>query len=593
MDLSIAKGGTSARTADSVVLGGRLVNVVTREVYKADVAIHGGRFVSVGDVSSLIGPRTRRIDASGAYMVPGLIDGHIHCEVTKLSMTRFASLVLPRGTTAIATSFDQIAGVAGLRGVRSFLREATLAGLKIIYGIPSKLPYTTPSSTLHHTFGPAESRIAARWRESAGVWETGPEMILGSPDGGVRPDRGVLETIDIARKNRLMTFGSAPLLRGDRLSEYLSTGIRSDHESYTPEEALEKLRNGAYVMIRESSVVHFLRDNIKVVTESGVDSRRVAFCTDDVTVSDVLAHGHVDHMVRKAIEYGVEPLAAIQMATLNAAELYRVDDFLGSISPGRNADMLLVDDLRRFKVRRVVTDGVVVASDGEMLRETRPPHRTRSITHTMNVKHLSEQDLAVKTTLSSRRVRVISMSVDRDAPFVRKKRLASLIVKDGTVEPDPALDVAYVAVVERHKGTGSVASAFISGYGIREGAIASSVSPDDNNILCIGSSVSEMARALRAVIEMRGGQVVVGGGRVTASMALAIGGIVSDDTPPEVAQKERELDAAARRLGCKLKSPFMSMIFLSITAIPDYAIIDRGLVDTTTLKVIDPVLGPA
>ncbi|MDA4132043.1 MAG: amidohydrolase family protein, partial [Thaumarchaeota archaeon] len=322
-------------------------------------------------------------------------------------------------------------------------------------------------------------------------------------------------------------------------------------------------------------------------------SRRIAFCTDDVTVSDVLAHGHVDHMVRKAIEYGVDPLEAVQMATLNAAELYRVDDFLGSISPGRNADMLLVDDLRRFKVRKVLADGLVVASNGETLRKPRPPHRSRSITDTMNVKRFSEQDLAVRTTLSSRRVRVISMSVDRDAPFVRKKREVSLRVKDGVVEPDPARNVAYVAVVERHKGTGNIASAFISGYGIREGAIASSVSPDDNNILCIGSSASEMAMAVRAVIGMRGGQVVVGRGRVTASVALPIGGIVSDDTPSEMAQKEQELDAAAKRLGCELQSPFMSMIFLSITAIPDYAIIDRGLVDTTTLRVIDPVLGPA
>jgi len=593
MEQSIAAAGTGDAKADSVVVGGRLVNVATKEVYKADVAIYGGKVVHVGEVSGHLGPLTRRVDASRALLVPGLIDGHIHCEVTKLSMTRFASLVLPRGTTTIATSFDQIAGVAGLPGVSAFLSEARGAGLKIIYGIPSKLPYTTPSSTLHYTFGPAESRKAVRWPESAGVWETGPEMVLGSPDGSIPKDRAVLESIDIARRNGLMTFGSAPLLTGDRLSAFLSTGIRSDHESYSREEALEKLRKGAYVMIRESSVVHFLRDNIKMVTEDGADGRHVAFCTDDVTVSDVLAKGHVDHMVRKAIEYGVDPLAAVQMATINAAELYRVDDVLGSIAPGRIADILLVDDLRRFKVRRVLRDGILVAADGEMLRDQRPPRRASSLTNTMNVRRFSQNDFGVKTTLGTRRVDAISMAVDRDAPFVRKKRVVKLNVKDGTVQPDPAQDVAYVAAVERHKSTGNIAVAFISGYGIRGGAIASSVSPDDNNILCIGSSAVEMAGAVRAVIGMGGGQVVVGGGKVIASLPLPVGGIVSDDKPLDVAKKEGELDVAAKSLGCKLQSPFMSMIFLSITAIPEFAIIDKGLVDTTTLKLIDPVLGPA
>ncbi|MGA2666445.1 MAG: amidohydrolase family protein, partial [Nitrososphaerales archaeon] len=308
---------------------------MTGEVYRADVAVHGSRVAAVGDVERHVGPETEVIDARGLYLVPGLIDGHIHCEVTKLSMTMFARLVLPRGTTSIVTALDQIAGVAGLPGVRRFLKEAAGTPLKVHYGMPSKLPYTVPSSTLAHTFGPREAAVAAGWGETVGVWETGPETVLGAPDGGTGPDGEVIETIRIAERARLQTYGSAPLLRGDRLSGFVCAGIRSDHESYTAEESLEKLRDGLYLMIRESSVVRFLEENIRVVTERGVDPRRVAFCTDDVTASDVLARGHLDRMVREAIRCGVDPVSAIQMATLNCAELYRIDHEVGCIAPGR------------------------------------------------------------------------------------------------------------------------------------------------------------------------------------------------------------------------------------------------------------------
>ena len=548
---------------------------------------------AVGDVESHIGPETKVIDAEGYFLVPGLIDGHIHCEVTKLSMTMFARLVLPRGTTSIVTALDQIAGVDGLRGVRDFLVEAARTPLKVHYGIPSKLPYTVPSSTLAHTFGPREAAVAAGWEASVGIWETGPETVLGSPDGGTGPDSGVAKTIRIAERRRLQTFGSAPLLTGDRLSGFACAGIRSDHESYTAEESLEKLRDGLYLMIRESSIVKFLTENVRVVTERGVETRRIAFCTDDVTASDVLSHGHLDGVVRKAIACGVDPVSAIQMATLNCAELYRIDHEVGSITPGRLADILLVDDLERFRVSRVVASGELVASDGSMAnRQGRLPRRSR-LTRSMKVKPFGAADLTVKCSLRSGRVRAIAMRIEKGAPFVRRKHLVSLRLSDGVVHPDPAQDVSYVAAVERHRRTGNIAVAFISGFGIREGAMASSVSPDDNNILSIGSSSEEIEHAVSHLVALGGGQAAVRRGEVLASIPLPIGGIVADAEPEEMARMEGDLDAAARSLGCELPSPFMSMIFLSITATPELAIIDRGLVDTASLRVISPVIGPA
>ncbi|MGD0638370.1 MAG: adenine deaminase C-terminal domain-containing protein [Nitrososphaerales archaeon] len=592
LDRALIEAGLGERHAEKVVVGGRLVNVVTGEIYDADVAIYGTRVAAVGDVESHIGPETETIDAGGYFLVPGLIDGHIHCEVTKLSMTMFARLVLPRGTTSIVTALDQIAGIDGLRGVRDFLGEAAMTPLKVHYGMPSKLPYTIPSSTLAHTFGPREAAIAAGWEATVGVWETGPETVLGSPDGGTGPDKEVARTMRLAEERRLQTFGSAPILRGDRLSGFVGAGIRSDHESYTAEESLEKLRDGLYLMIRESSIVKFLTENIRVVTEVGVETRRIAFCTDDVTASDVISHGHLDEVVRKAIACGVEPVSAVQMATLNCAEIYRIDHKVGSITPGRLADILLVDDLKRFKVSRVVASGELVASDGSMTaRPRRLPRRSR-LTRSMKVKPFARADLAVKSSLPSGRVRAIAMRIEKGAPFVRRRQLVSLRLRGGVVQPDPSQDVSYVAAVERHRRTGNIAVAFISGFGISEGALASSVSPDDNNILSIGSSSEEVEHAVKHVVEMGGGQTAVRRGKVLASIPLPLGGIVSDAEPEEMARMEAELDAAARGLGCELPSPFMSMIFLSITATPELALIDRGLVDTASLKVISPIIGP-
>ncbi len=588
----LIEAGKRQRRADLVINGGSVVNVMTGEVYKGDVAIVGAKIAAVGDVGGYLGPDTRKVDATGAFLVPGLIDGHIHSEVTKLSMTMFARLVLPCGTTSIVTAFDQIAGVAGLRGVRDFMKAAEAAQLKVHYGIPSKLPYTSPSSTLNKEFGPEQAKVAASWPQSVGIWETGPETILGSPDGGLPPDNKVLETIEVAADHGLQVYGSAPLLRGERLSAFVYSGMRSDHESYSSDEALEKLRSGLYVMIRESSIVRFLKENLRMIYESKVDARRVAFCTDDVTATDVLQGGHLDAMVRQAVELGVDPVTAIQMATINCAELYQIDDTVGSITPGRAGDILVVDDLKKFRVKTVFANGRKVASQGRFTGPAARFPKRSYLNNTVRVAPFGSMDFAVRIDPRRKRVKVISMRIESGSPFLRKRHVVSLDVNDGLVIADPDQDVVYAAVVERHKATGRIAVAFVNGFGIARGALASSVSPDDNNIICIGSSPDEMVRAVREVIKMEGGQVAVSGAKVLASVPLPIGGIVADVTPEAMSRMEAKLDKATTKLGCRLRSPFMSMMFLSITATPEYALTDQGLVDTTSLKVVDPVLGP-
>jgi len=586
VDAGLLDAAAAARPASLAIRGGRLVNVFTEEIYSADVAIAGERIVAVGDVSEYVGEGTIVVDAAGFHLVPGLIDGHIHLECSKLSVTTFANTVVPFGTTSVISGLDQIFVVAGLAGVREFLDEARRSPLSLFWAVPSKMPYTYPESTVGFTLGPEQHKEAQAWPECIGVWETVQEFIT-------ERDDKVLRALDLAARSRLPIFGCAPMASGKRLATLQCAGVRADHECYSAAETLEKLRSGMYVMLRESSVAHLLDENIKAITEGGAKTDRVGFCTDDVTAHDVLRQGHLDRLVRMAIGHGVEPLTAIQMATINCAQIYRVDDQLGSISPGRLANILFVGDLAAFGVERVIAKGRLVAENGHMIRPAEPPPRSQGLLRTFQNRRVQPSDFQLRVDGEAQAVRVLSMRMSVDVPFVRTRHEATMAVRDGVVQPDLEQDVLYVTVVERYGKTSHHPVAFISGFGLREGAMASSASPDDNNILCIGTSPADIAEAVNRVTEAGGGQVVVRGGEVLAWLPLPIGGIVADLPPEEMAVQEAKLDDAARQLGCPFASPFMYMMFLSVTAIPDYAMTDLGLIDCVNLRVVSPVLGPA
>jgi adenine deaminase len=582
-DLALVDVALGRSPADLVIRGGNLVNVFTEEIYPADVAVWGSRIAAVGDVSGQTGPATRVVDAAGSFLVPGLIDGHLHVECGKLSVTMFANAVVPLGTTSIVSGLDQIFVVAGLEGVREFLDEAAAGPLGVFWGAPSKLPYTFPESTVGYTFGPAEHALAQQWPECVGLWETVQEFVF-------ERDPKVLEAMDLAARHRLPVLSCAPMAEGAKIAALACAGFRADHECYSAEETLAKLRNGMYAMIRESSVAHFLTENLRVITEFKAKADRIGFCTDDVSATDILSRGHLDHLVRMAIAQGLEPMRAIQMATINCAQIYQIDHLVGSISPGRVADILLVDDLADFRAREVVAKGTLVASGGEMIVPARPPARSPRLLHTVSVDRVEPADLQVRADPAAASVRVLSMAMSEEVPFVRKRREAVLDVQDGIVLPDVERDVLYVTVVERYGKSSHRPVAFVSGFGLRAGAMASSASPDDNNILCVGTNPADMAAAVNHLAAEGGGQVVVRDGEVLAFLALPIGGIVADLPPRDMARMEARLDEAARGLGCRLPSPFMYLIFLSITAIPDYAITDLGLIDCVSLQVISPLI---
>lgn len=578
----LIRAGRALLPAEKVILHGLLVNVMTSEIYPADVAIYRDKIVAVGDVNAYMGPQTEVIDATGKYLVPGLIDGHIHSECSKLSITSFAKAVVPCGTTSMVSGLDEFISVSGLEGLQEVFDEVKQSPLKVFWGAPYKTPYTFPTSTISCNFNTEIHQKVQKWQECFGVWETVREAIQ-------EEDENALGAIVEASKNRLPVFGCAPMARGNDLNGYLCAGVRLDHESYDHEEVVEKMRKGMHMLIRESSVTHFLAENIRAVTEvNPALARRVSFCTDDVTPSDVLEKGHLDHVVRLAIAAGVPPMTAIQMATINSAEAYRIDDMVGSISPGRIADILLIDSPETFQVEAVMTNGTLVAKHGALTYPLQAPARSSVLSSKLKCKKTTGDDFRYRVSIQQGAAKVLSMDVK--GPFVRKRRDVTLQVENGVVKPDVKQDVALVSVLERFGINGNQSLAFCSGWNLTRGAMASSAAPDDNNLIVMGVDADDMSLAVNHLIEHGGGQVIVADGEVLAFLPLPVGGIATDEEPHEVAQKEKELSAAANQLGCNLPEPLMYMFFLPITAIPDYAITDVGPVDCIQLKTFDPIL---
>ena len=576
------RAGRGILPAHIVVQNGTLVNVMSAEIYKADVAIYKDMIVAVGNVSDYIGPETQIIEATGKYLTPGLIDGHIHSECSKLSITSFAKAVVPCGTTSIVSGLDEYISVSGLEGLKEVFEEVKASPLKVFWGAPYRTPYTFPQSTVAFNFTEEVHKEVQKWPECFGVWETVREYVQ-------EEDEETLGAIAQAFANRLPVFGCAPMARGKDLNGYLCAGVRLDHESYDHEEVVEKMRNGMNMVIRESSVTHFLKENIRAVTEvNPAFARRVSFCTDDVTATDVLEKGHVDNLVRLAIAEGVAPLTAIQMATINSAEAYRIDHLIGSISPGRIADILLVDSPETFRVDAVITNGRLVAEKGKLNYELNAPKRSSVLSSALKCAKTTKEDFEYKVEIENGQAKVLSMNVI--GPFVRKRRDVIVNVKDFIVQPDTEQDVLMVSVLERFGRNGNKSLAFCSGWNLKKGAMASSAAPDDNNIIVMGADAADMSLAVNHLIENGGGQVVAADGKIIEFLSLPVGGIASDLEPEEIARREVLLTKAANQLGCDLPEPLMYMFFLPITAIPDYAITDVGPVDCIALETFNPIL---
>ncbi len=576
------------KKADLVIREGKLVNVITEEIYSADVAISGSKIAYVGDVSHCVGKETKIIDAKDKYVVPGLIDPHIHPEVCKIPITRFAEAAIPRGTTSIFASLDDMMGLDGTKGARFFLDEAKNTPLKVFYTPYARIPVTpgtgdSPPSTVPHKFGFEELKEVSKWPEMVGNLDTVIDWVLSF-------DEDIIKCMDHLTTNRMLVHGHDPFESGPRMQAFLTTGIRSDHVPFSSLEALEKLRSGMWVMFCESPIAHVLQDDLRLILDNKISVRHASFCIDDMDTQDLLGPGHIDLAIRTAIGAGLDPIRAVQMATLNAAEVQRMDHLIGSITPGRFADVLIVDDLRKFKIDKVFANGELVASDGKMVKKLKTPKYPEIFLKSFHMKKaVKPADLVLMTDKKAKKAKVLVMNIPPYAPM-RYRKEAILEVEDGVIKPDVENDVLYCAVVERHLKTGNVGLGFISGFNLKGGTIASSLCVPHNNIVCLGSNAEDMAFAVNHVAEVGGAQVAAKDKEVVEEIRLPLGGIMADVPPEEMAKKEKAINEAIHNFGCPIERPFFYLMFLDIAGLPDYALGDQGVLEFKTLKYINPIL---
>lgn len=584
-DKDLVNTALGVEKADLIIRGGQLVNVLSEEILDMDVAIKGKRIAYVGNVDHCIGDSTVVVDVNGSYLTPGLIDGHIHPEVCKLSMTGLAEAMLPCGTTTLFVAMDDAWAVFGKEGVKAFLEEFENTPLRAIYHPYSRVPVTglKPESTVPFKFGSTEMKEVMEWPNTVGPMDMIIDFIIGH-------DPEMLELMKYVQEQGVLVHGHDPMESGARMQALLTTGIRSDHVPITSEELLEKLRVGMWVMLCESPIAHVLPKVIKAITETNVSTRHLSFCVDDIDARDIYDSGHIDFHIKEAIRCGLKPIHAIQMATLNAAEAHRVDHLIGSIAPGKFADILVVDDLAEFTIRKVFASGKLVVEDGRLIEKLTRPSYPASYRNTFHImRPLTENDLVLTTDTCANKVDVTTILVDKKDVF-REKSTRTLAVVDGVIQPDLENDVLYCAVVERHKKTGNIGLGFISGFNLNGGTISTSLAPPDGNIICVGSNPQDMAIAINHTVKIGGGQIAVKDGKIVSEVPLPIGGIISDQDPEIVAEQERQLTSLVHSWGCDLGRPFFYLMFMEIVGIPELSITEHGLVDFWSQSYIDPCI---
>lgn len=548
--------------ADLVLKNCRIVNVFTGTVGAGEIAVKDG--VIVGTDAGYEGRET--VDAEGRFAAPGFIDAHIHIESSFVSPEQAGRMLVPRGTAVIVADPHEIVNVCGLDGLRYMLEAAKRTKLNILYAMPSCVP-ATPFENAGTKLDAADMKELLADERIFGLGE-----FMNMP-GIVRADDAVLDKLTLARRMGKIIDGHAPGMTGKELNAYACVGILGDHECRTAEEIRERLAKGMYVLLREGSACHDLRELLRGVTEAS--SRRAMFCSDDRQPKTIFDEGHIDHHLRICVEEGFDPVTAIRMATLNAAEAFRLYD-RGAVAPGRKADVVLLDDLKDFHVHQVFLDGELAAEEGRYLPEVTFADIS-TVRGSVNVRNFSADRFKVR--LTGNKVRVIGVQT---GGIVTSKEIATVKTDgDGDFVFDPARDICKLAVVERHHGTGQVGVGLLGGYGIRAGAVAVSVAHDSHNIIVAGVSNEEMAFAVKALIAMEGGMAVVRDGEVLAAMALPIAGLMTTKSGEWVAEKLRAIHGKARgELGVSADvEPIMTLAFMALPVIPALKLTDCGLFD--------------
>lgn len=560
--ISVAKGEAPA---DLLLTNARIINTFTAEIEKSNVAISQGRIAGLGDYSKA----KHVIDLKGRYLAPGLINGHTHIESSMLHIAEYARAVVPRGTSAIVTDLHEIANVAGLKGIRYLMECARNLPLDCYFMAPSCVP-ATHLETAGAMIGAKEIQTALRWRNVIGLGE------LMNFSGVLMRDPEMLKKVKIAKDK--VIDGHAPRVSGNDLNAYMTAGASSDHESTTLEEAREKLRRGMYLMIREGSSEKDLDELLPLVTNKTY--KRCFFVTDDRTCADLLREGDIDAVVRKAIVKGLNPIRAIQMATINTAEHFRLKR-VGAIAPGYVANLIVIDDLAKLSVDMVFYRGKLVAREGKALFTTSWDSDPQ-ITHSINIKPFGIEALKILTT--KRNLPIIEIVPGQ---IITRSIRAKSKVTNGFVIPDIERDILKAVVVERHKATGNIGVGLVKGFGLKNGALGCSIAHDSHNIVVVGTNDEDIFAAIKEIERLQGGLVAVAGGKVKGSLALPIAGLLSEEPLETVVSKLDKLEQIAKSLGCVLPSPFATLSFLALPVIPELRLTDRGLVDAVAFRLIE------
>lgn len=578
MDLMSAARGELP--ADLVIKNGNLINVDTSEVYKADIAIKDSFIIAVGNVDYCLGKETRIIDASNKYITPGFIESHIHVAGSHLSMPELAKVLIAHGTTTISTDFSHIGIVGGIDSIKFFLNTIKNTPLKTLFVLPTMSYFQNRQLGFPPT--PAAPKIEDMrkmldWPECIGIGETTYDAL--------KDDVDLIELFNFAKSKNKVITGTGTGAKGNNLNAYLLTGSASDHEMKSAQETVDKARLGMYMHIREGSATSDLNETIKALTEYKINPRHFIFCTDEEEPSRLNDIGNIDNKMQLAVKKGLDSVTAIQMATINAAEFFRISDFLGSISPGKIADIVLINSLDEFRVSSVIIDGKLVFNEGKHLWQSNPIKYPSYMTESIKLpRDIQIEDIQIKTTeKESGSVNVIQIE---EGNLLTKRFITRMQVKKGYIESDVKQDILKIVYIDRHTGSGKIGLGLINGFGLKKGAIAESFTALSENLIVVGVDDESICFAVNKLKEVGGGLIAVDGRQILGLVELPILGLISKCQLDEVVLSKKNLLNAIHKLGCELRSPFTTLGFMGIMPLGRIKMCDQGLFDVELKKLI-------
>lgn len=564
------------RPLDLIVNNVKVVNVYTGSVENGSLGIKDGFMVTTNAAGMISEDAT---DGNGFFAMPGFIDTHVHLDSSLVTPDNLAELIVPFGTTAVFADPMESANVGGLQGLQALLQSSPGLPYHLFIEISSRVPTAPDLETTGGELNLADVQSILKWETCISLGELDPSKVL-----GLREE--YIAKVVAAQSLGKIANGHAAGLSGRALEAYACGGLADDHESLDFQEAFARLRLGMPVLVREGSTERNLENIIKGVVEERLDTRHLMYCTDDKHPDDILREGNIDYMVNRSIALGIPPVQAIQMASLNAALHFRMDHLIGSLSPGRWADFILAKDLHHVVPWKVFFKGNLVAQEGELLTEISNDEYPQWFYKTVNVtRGNNAEDFILSSGGKTRRVRVIEISPDQ---IINAKGEAALSVIDGDVMVDINQDVLKIAVVERYGKNGNIGISFVKGFGLKRGALASSVAHDHHNIIVVGANNNDMALCVQAIQSMQGGLAIAAGGDLLGTLPLPLGGLMSDRPVKEVIASLEEITQIYHGLGGGLHSPFMTVSFISLPTVPQFGLTDKGLVEVREHRIISP-----